>query len=191
MVENISRIVIDTPWKFINELLMYVIKPLVSFYLFVSGVSVKEGAKFYGFPTIFRYRGSKIKIGKNFECRNWWFSNPLGLNHPTILCTWHKGSKIKIGSDVGMSGVSIVASKRIEIGDGTIIGANATIIDTDFHPIKSKSRRYDKRNIRSRPIKIGKNVFIGMNTIVLKGAIIPDDSVVPAGSVVRAGRFRR
>jgi acetyltransferase-like isoleucine patch superfamily enzyme len=101
------------------------------------------------------------------------------------LCTWSKGAKIEIGNDVGISGGSIVANKSIEIGDGTLIGANTTIIDTDFHPIKSNNRRYDKKGIASKPIKIGKNVFIGMNCIVLKGSTISDNSVIPAGTIVR------
>jgi acetyltransferase-like isoleucine patch superfamily enzyme len=126
-----------------------------------------------------------IEIGKKFETRNWWWSNPLGINHPTIICTWKRSAQIIIGNNVGVSGGSIVASKKIEIGDGTLIGVNTTIIDTDFHPIKSKNRRYDKKNIKSKPVKIGKNVFIGMNCVILKGVEISDNSVIPAGSVLR------
>jgi acetyltransferase-like isoleucine patch superfamily enzyme len=177
--------VFDTPWKACNELIMFIVNPFIGFYLRLKKVSMDGGAKFYGFPKIFRHRGSSISIGKNFENRNWWWSNPLGINHPTIICTWNKGAEIIIGNDVGISGGSIIASKRIEIGDGTLIGANTTIIDTDFHPIKSKVRRYDKENIKSTPISIGKNVFIGMNCVILKGVNVKDNSVIPAGSMVR------
>jgi acetyltransferase-like isoleucine patch superfamily enzyme len=93
--------------------------------------------KFYGLPKVFRHRGSKIEIGNRFENRNVWYSNPLGINHPIIICTWDNGTEIKIGNDVGISGGSIVAAKKIEIGNGTIIGVNTTIIDTDFHPVDS------------------------------------------------------
>ncbi|HJY98733.1 MAG TPA: acyltransferase [Patescibacteria group bacterium] len=182
---NIDK-AIETPWKLYNEVAMYLARPFVDLYLFVNGVSIASGGKFYGFPKIFKHLGSKINIGKNFECRNWWFSNPLGLNHPTIICTWSATARIIIGNDVGISGGSIVASNKIEIGDGTIVGANCTIIDTDFHPIKSAFRRYDKKRIKSMPVKIGKNVFVGMNCIILKGATIPDNAVVPAGSVIRS-----
>jgi len=187
MKNKIFQIIYETPWKFINEVLMYFLKPFVFIYLKINGVEISSGFKFYGFPKIFKFRGSRILIGDNFEARSWWFSNPLGINHPVIICTWSKNAEIVVGNDVGISGGSVVAADRIEIGDGTLIGANTTIIDTDFHPLSSSDRRYDKQNIKSFPLKIGKNVFVGMNSLILKGADIPDDLVVPAGSIVRSG----
>jgi acetyltransferase-like isoleucine patch superfamily enzyme len=181
MIQNI----IGTPWKALNEIRMLLEKPLVYIYLTLLGVSVGKSTKCYGFPKVYRHKGSTIEIGRRFENRNWWWSNPLGVNHPTIICTWEKGAEIIIGDNVGISGGSIVASKRIEIGDGTLIGANTTIIDTDFHPVKSVNRRYDKKNIKSEPIRVGKNVFIGMNCIILKGVKIEDNSVIPAGTILR------
>lgn len=171
-----------------TEIMMYLIKPLVLVYLKIMRVALQNGSKFYGFPKIFMSKNSRIVIGKRFENRNWWASNPLGIDHPTILCTWEKGAVIKIGNDVGISGGAIVATKRIEIGEGTIIGANCLIIDSDFHPIKSKNRRYDKTNIKSLPIKIGKNVFLGTECVILKGAKIADGVVIPARAVIRRGR---
>jgi len=184
MKNNLFEVIYESPWKLVNELLMYIIKPFVFIYLRLNGVVIGKGFKFYGFPKIFRTRGSKIIIGKNFESRNWWFSNPLGVNHPLILCTWSKNAQIKIGNDVGISGGSVVAEKEILIGNRVLIGANSTIIDTDFHPTKGE-KRYEVENVKSKPVKIGNDVFIGMNTIILKGVNIKNDSVVPAGGVVR------
>lgn len=178
---------IETPWKMVNEILMYLIKPFVLIYLAMCGVKIGTNPKFYGFPRIYRHSGSKILIGKNFECRSWWFANPLGINHPTIFSTWKKGASIKIGDNVGISGGSIVASTELKIGDGTLIGANCTTIDTDFHPINSFDRRYSNMNIKSSPVVIGKNVFVGTNVTILKGVRIPDNSVVPAGAVITRG----
>lgn len=172
-------------WKAINELRMCLFKPWVWIYLKLKGVEIGSGAKFYGMPKVLRFRKSQIILGPRFENRNWWGSNPLGINHPTIICTWAKGAKIIIGRDVGMSGGSLVAAKSIAIGDGTLIGANTLIIDSDFHPLKSPNRRYAKKGVRSAPIKIGKNVFIGTNCTILKGAVIPDNAIVPAGAVIR------
>jgi acetyltransferase-like isoleucine patch superfamily enzyme len=177
--------VLDSPWKAVNEAVMYLLKIPAVIYMSMTGIEIGSGFKFYGLPRFFRFRGSKISIGDRFESRNFWDSNPLGINHPTIICTWGKNAVIKIGRDVGISGGSIVAADKIEIGDGTLIGANTTIIDTDFHPIHSGKRRYATKNVKSKPIKIGRNVFIGMNSVVLKGVQIPDNSIVPAGSVVR------
>lgn len=178
---------IETPWKAVSELMMYAVKPLAWLYLkIICGVKIGMGFKFYGLPRVFRYRKSRIVIGKYFENMNRWDSNPIGINHPTIICTWSSSAMITIGNDVGISGGSIVAARSIEIGDGTLIGANTTIIDTDFHPLESLKRRYETKNVRSRGIKIGKNVFIGAECIILKGSEIPDNAVVPAGSVVRS-----
>lgn len=180
---DISR---NTSWKLTNEILMYLIKPFVFIYLKLKGVEIDTGSKFYGFPKIFKHRTSKIVIGKNFEARSWWFSNPLGINHPVMICTWDNNAVIEIGDNVGISGGSIVAAKKIKIGDGTIIGANSIVADTNFHPTKGQ-RRYSKENINSSPIEIGENVFIGMNVIILKGNNIKNDSIIPAGEVVRNG----
>jgi acetyltransferase-like isoleucine patch superfamily enzyme len=184
MTNNIFQIMYETPWKLFNELLMYLFKPFVYIYLKLNGVVIGKGFKFYGFPKIYKNRESKIIIGNNFESRNWWFSNPLGINHPLILCTWSKNAEIKIGNDVGISGGSIVSAKGINIGDRVLIGANSTIIDTDFHPVIGE-KRYSKNNIKTKNIYINNDVFIGMNVIILKGVKIKDYSVIPAGEVVR------
>lgn len=182
---NIFRQSIETPWKAVNEALCLVATPLVKVICLVKSVRVGKGAKFYGLPKFMKHSGSEIHIGKMFECRSMKYSSPLGINHATIISTWSKGARIVIGDDVGISGGSIVANQEVTIGAGTIIGANCTIIDTDFHPVFSKARRYQKFGIKTKPVSIGKNVFIGMNSIILKGVNIPDNSVIPAGSVIR------
>jgi acetyltransferase-like isoleucine patch superfamily enzyme len=183
---KIIQQILDTPWKLCNEIWMYLVKIPIYVYAVLVGIEIGQGSKFYGIPRFYRFRGSTIRIGKRFENRNHWSSNPIGLNHPTIFATWSKNAVIKIGNDVGISGGSVVAATEVQIGDGTLIGANTTIIDTDFHPLDSSPRRYSKDKIRSKAVKIGKNVFIGMNCIVLKGAVIPDNAVIPAGSIVRS-----
>ena len=182
---NVLAEVFNTPWKAVNEVCMYLLKIPAILNLKLMKVEIGRNFKFYGLPRILKFRGSKIIIGDRFENRNIWDTNPLGINHPTIICTWGKDAVIRIGHNVGISGGSIIASKNVEIGDGTIIGANSTIMDTDFHPLASFARRYSKENVKSRPVKIGKNVFIGMNCTILKGVTIPDNSIVPAGSVIR------
>jgi len=181
---DIFNTALDTPWKIIPEILQILVSYYAGFILRLNGIGIGQHAKFYGLPKIQKHRQSEIIIGDNFENRNWWDSNPLGINHPLILTTWAANARIVIGNDVGISGGSICAAAGIQIGDGTIIGANCTIIDTDFHPLKSENRRYSRQNIRTVPVLIGKNVFIGTGCIILKGAIIPDNTIVPAGSVI-------
>ena len=168
---------------FLN-ILMRLFTPFVYLYLRIIGVKIGKGAKFYGFPLVYKSPNSKILIGDRFECRSWWFSNPLGLNHPVILCTWQKGAKLEIGDDVGVSGGSIVAASEVKIGDRVLIGANSTIIDTDFHPTTG-NKRYAKENIKSKKVYIGSDSFIGMHSTILKGVNLIKDSIVPAGGVIR------
>lgn len=183
LLDNL-KIVFNTPWKLFFEIGMYFIKPFVFIYLKLMGVQIGKGAKFYGFPRVFKHKGSDIVIGNNFESRSWKYSNPLGVDHATIICTWEKGAKIKIGNDVGITGGSIVSAKSIEIGNRVLIGANSTIMDTDFHPIRG-DRRYEKKGVKSKPVEIGDNVFIGMESSLLKGVKLTDNSIIPAGRVVR------
>lgn len=112
------------------------------------------------------------------------FATALGVNHPIVLRTLSREAEIEIGSHVGISGGSICAARSIVIGDGTMIGANVTITDTDFHSL-SPQRRADEGDMGiSNPVKIGKSVFIGTNAIILKGVNIGDNSVIGAGSIV-------
>ena len=86
---------------------------------------------------------------------------------------------------MGISGSTIYARERIEIGDYCVIGANCKIFDNDFHSLDPEERRRDiYDNLVTRPVVIGKNVFVGCNSIILKGTRIGDNCVVGAGSVV-------
>jgi len=74
--------------------------------------------------------------------------------------------------------------KKITIGKNVIVGANCTIIDTDFHPLDPDIRQRSPRAVQTVPISIGDDVFIGMNCIILKAITIGQAAVVGAGSVV-------
>ena len=65
------------------------------------------------------------------------------------LSCWRKDARIIIGNNVGISGGGIVLKDRVEVGDGMLIGADATIIDTDFHPVASNDRHYETKNVKS------------------------------------------
>ena len=67
-IKQITSCIIATPWKINNEILMYLIKIPVYFYLKIfKGVILGANYKFYGLPKVFRHRGSKIEIGNRFE----------------------------------------------------------------------------------------------------------------------------
>ena len=128
----------------------------------------------------------ELIIGDHFSCNNKLTSNSVGIFQPCFFNISASGSKIIIGNNVGISGSTINATTSITIGDNTIIGSGCLITDTDSHPIKAADRlRPDWPSLtKSKPIVIGKNVFIGARSIVMKGVTIGDGAVVGAGSVV-------
>ena len=111
-------------------------------------------------------------------------SNPLGPNHPVVLATWRQGACLDVGADFAMTGGVLCAAERITIGNHVVVGANTTIVDTDFHPLEAMGRKVNAAAGRSAAIVIEDDVFIGMNCLVLKGVTIGRGSMIGAGSVV-------
>ena len=147
---------------------------------------IKFGTKcrFYGFPIITKSKKAELVLGDRCRIRSGFFTNLIGLYQRTVIVAKDTG-KVRIGNDVGMSGVTIYARSSIQIGDKCLIGANTKIIDNDFHPVDPEVRRATPgKGMSSAPIEIGENVFIGCNSLVLKGVTIGDNSVIGAGSVV-------
>jgi acetyltransferase-like isoleucine patch superfamily enzyme len=142
------------------------------------------GLRVYGWPIVDVVPGSTLRIG----CCASLISDPFfseGANfHPVCLRTLHEGAEILIGDDVGMNGVTIAAVESVRIGNGVLMGANATVVDTDFHPLAPKDRHRGDMLPPTAPTTIGDNVFLGYNSLVLKGVTIGRDAVVSACSVV-------
>ncbi len=137
-----------------------------------------------GLPIVSIPKGLKITCGKNLLLiSDSYFSEP-GVNHPVMIRLLSDNAKLTIGNDVGISGGGICVKTEVVIGNGVMLGANAFVTDTDFHPIKSENRRYEYNNINSRKVVIEDNVFIGMNSLILKGVTIGKNSVIAAGSIV-------
>lgn len=161
------------------------------FKLLMKATKVKYGKNVVlnGMPVIFNKGGATLEIGDDCVIKSSFLSNLVGLYQRTIIVTRTPEAQIKIGNNVGISGATIYARKSIEIGDNTMIGGNAKILDNDFHPIEIEARlNDDKEKIGTRPIKIGKNCFIGCNALILKGTELGDGCVVGAGAVV-SGKF--
>ena len=149
-----------------------------------------------GAPIIFNKGGAKLKIGENVTIKSSFLSNLVGLYSRTIIVTRASGAEIEIGDNVGISGATIYARKKITIGENTCIGGNCKILDNDFHPSDMEDRIRllndvhggDSNLIPTREIHIGKNCFLGCNSIILKGTVLGDGCVVGAGAVV-SGKF--
>lgn len=139
------------------------------------GIRCGKKSSFRGNMLFFRGPGSSIRIGDRCSFNSNTFFNFRGINHPCILQA--EGGKITIGDDCGFSGVSIVSSVEVTIGNNVMCGANVIIGDRNDHEDK-----YPKWE--PAPVRIGNNVWIGMNCIVMRGVTIGDNVVIGAGSVV-------
>lgn len=172
------------PWAMGFELRRWLALPGIRLLFALHGIAWGHAWHVWGMPILQRYRGSVIKIGDGVYLRSWRSTNPLTPNHPVTLATRNASAQIIIGKDVGLTGTTIVAAERIEIGDRVQVGANSTIVDTDFHPVDLAERHADFLAGRHAPIFIEEDVFIGMNCLILKGVRIGAGSTIGAGSVV-------
>jgi acetyltransferase-like isoleucine patch superfamily enzyme len=174
----------NTPWKITNRIFSYFDYLYVKFLFFLNGISWGKGWRFYGAPIIQKYRYSQMKFGDGLQLRSSVRSNPLGPNHPVILCTWQENACLRIGEHFAMTGGSICCAEKITIGNYVSIGANTVLTDTDFHPIPLNERKINPSAGKTAPIVVEDDVFVGMNCLVLKGITIGKGSVIGAGSVV-------
>ncbi len=152
--------------------------------LFARNVACGRGVRIFGVPHIGRAPGAKIVLGDRVCLRSRTASNVL-LARYCILAATGERTVLKIGDDVGISGATLVATTGVYIGPRTLIGADAMILDSDFHPLDPAQRRIHQTvGALSGPVHIGSNVFIGARALILKGVSIGDGAVIAAGAVV-------
>lgn len=90
------------------------------------------------------------------------------------------GRNIRVGKRVFINfGCTFMDRGGITIGDDTFLAPHVQLI-TENHGISPDRRRF----LTSKPIVIGKNVWIGAGAIVLPGVTVGDNAVIGAGSVV-------
>jgi|APSaa5957512622_1039677.scaffolds.fasta_scaffold20691_2 acetyltransferase-like isoleucine patch superfamily enzyme len=151
-----------------------------------SRVCVGKKCQLHGFPIISAHEGSRIMIGDDARFESRACDTSLGVAHPVILRTLTEEAKITIGRHFWVSGVTVCAANSITIGDRVMVGADAIIVDTDFHSIDPDVRNSpsDAATAKTAAVVIENDVFIGARSIVLKGVRLGRGAVVGAGSVV-------
>lgn len=149
---------------------------------FIYNVKIRDNVKINGI--IFIYGRGKIMLGNNITINSNIKFNPIGGQSGTIFNTYTEG-KISIGSNVGMSNITICSMNSITIEKDVMIGGNVKIYDTDFHSLNRNCRlsKVDT-DISSKPVLIKEGAFIGGHSIILKGVTIGKNSIIGAGSVV-------
>jgi acetyltransferase-like isoleucine patch superfamily enzyme len=175
---------IEMKWAIWNEMRRVLILPMARIHFLINGVVWNNKWRIFGLPIIQRYSGSRISIGDRIIIRSWVSSNPVAPYHPVFFSTRSKNAEITIGNDFGITGGSIIAMEKVEIGNRVLVGGNCLITDTDFHPLDMDTRIMQPHHAPGRPVSIADDVFIGAQSIILKGSTIGRASVIGAGSVV-------
>jgi acetyltransferase-like isoleucine patch superfamily enzyme len=150
----------------------------------IKGVQFQGQATFSGRPLISVAQGSQFILEDGVVVRSSLRCNPLGCFQPSVLRTLAPGAQLILRRNVGLSATVLCAGLLIEIGEDTLLGSWAMVLDNDFHlPEGAWGWRNECRE-NARPIRIGRGVFIGARAIILKGVTIGDRAVVGAGAVV-------
>lgn len=127
---------------------------------------------------------SILEFGSNCIINSSNYKNIIGGDTRSSIIV-KKGAELLVGSNLRMSNSAIYCAESINIGDNVMIGGSCKIWDTDFHPLNPHERvENPNKGYKTRPVKIGHNVFIGGFSILLKGTTIGDCAVIGAGSVV-------
>lgn len=149
-----------------------------------KGAQLHGNVKMVGRPLISVAGNSQFILGDGVRMVSSLRANPLGCFQPCVLRTLTEKARLVLGKNVGISGVTICAGLSIELGEGTIVGSGAMILDNDFHSPLGEFGWANEYQKNARPIKIGRGVFIGARAIILKGVTIGDRAVIGAGTVL-------
>ena len=107
-----------------------------------------------------------------------------------------EAGQVEIGDYCYFTNAVLLCELQLRIGSYVVIGWNATIADTDFHPIAPAERIADaisqsplgkgrpRPPIARSPVIIEDDVWIGPNATILKGVRIGKGAFVEAGAMV-------
>ena len=150
----------------------------------LAGAEIGPNLTVRGWVDLHIDRRAAVQLGANCRINSGFAVNAVGGFRRTGLWVGRDG-RLTIGSNVGLSSLTIVCVRAVNIEDDVFIGGDCNIYDTDFHSIRSEQRlaRPDT-TVKTAPILIGRRSFIGAHSIILKGVTIGAEAVIGAGSVV-------
>ena len=103
---------------------------------------------------------------------------------------------IHIGDYCYFTNAVLLCELELRVGSYVVVGWNATIADTDFHPIAPAERIADavacsplgkgrrRPEIVRRPVVIEDDVWVGPNATILKGVRVGAGAFIEAGALV-------
>lgn len=104
--------------------------------------------------------------------------------------------QLVVRDDCILVGAVFMCARQITIGRRVIISYNATIADSDFHPVEPDVRRRDavanspfgdkssRPPLLTQPVEIADDVWVGIGAIILKGVKIGKGARIGPGAVV-------
>ena len=104
--------------------------------------------------------------------------------------------RVSIGDYCYFTNAVLLCELELRIGNYVVIGWNASIADSDFHPIAPAERIADavacsplgngrtRPTVAKRPVIIEDDVWIGPNATILKGVHIGAGAFIEAGSLI-------
>src|SRR5262249_30599142 len=113
----------------------------------LKGVEFRGKCEFIGRPLISIAPTGRIVIGRGAAMHSSTRANPLACFQPCVLRALAPGSQVILGDAVGLSGTVLCAGASIEVGEGTIFGSGAMVIDNDFHVPQGEWRWSNDANI--------------------------------------------
>jgi acetyltransferase-like isoleucine patch superfamily enzyme len=104
--------------------------------------------------------------------------------------------RMEVGDYCYFTNAVLLCELEVRVGSYVVIGWNATIADTDFHPIAPAERIADavacsplgkgrrRPEVARRPVVIEDDAWIGPNATILKGVRVGAGAFVEAGALV-------
>lgn len=91
-------------------------------------------------------------------------------------------ARVELDKGSRINGLTCHSQSKIEIGENCLIGS-AIMMDTDFHEFKDPEHVL-YQNQMTKPIRLGKGVWLGGQCVILKGVEIGDKCVIGFRAVV-------
>ncbi len=96
----------------------------------------------------------------------------------TPFCTFfYRLMGSKMGKNVQINSKDVADHCLLEIGDGAVIGGNATVIAHSF----------ESKGLKLKKVVIGKKAIIGLNSVIMPGCVIGDGAIIAAGAILPKG----
>jgi acetyltransferase-like isoleucine patch superfamily enzyme len=104
--------------------------------------------------------------------------------------------QVEVGDYCYFTNAVLLCELELRVGSYVMIGWNATIADTDFHPLAPAARVADalacsplgkgrpRPEVARRPVVLEDDVWVGPNATILKGVRVGAGAFVEAGALV-------